>query len=390
MAIKVERVGDVLALERIPVEPDPTTEYVTIGARSFGRGLFHYEPRIGEQLGSLRFFEVLPDRLVISNIKGWEGAIAVSGIDDYGCLASNRFLSYAPVGDQIDIGWARWFFLSDQGLRLIQRASPGSADRNRTLSMSRFEALEIPLPPIEEQLAAVAYLESVRSWERSISEYLTRNEAGALAGALPTFVDGLIANAATGHEPVGKLADFMSDTIHPGNDPSPADTFVGLQHIESHTGRCIGSDTLESIRGRKFRFRPGDVVYGYLRPYQNKVWVADRHGLCSVDQYVLRPREGVSPALLAHTLRGRRVLDSAIDLTHNLQLPRLRSGLLSSIEVPVVTGRRATKLAEQLDLLRDRIVVMAAKRQLQIKLSKALIPAALNETFGSSLPSHSH
>jgi len=77
------------------------------------------------------------------------------------------------------------------------------------------------------------------------------------------------------------------------------------------------------------------------------------------------------------------VLDSAIDLTHNLQLPRLRSGLLSSIEVPLVTGRTATKLAERLDLLRDRVVVMAAKRQLQIKLSKALIPAALNETFGS-------
>jgi hypothetical protein len=77
------------------------------------------------------------------------------------------------------------------------------------------------------------------------------------------------------------------------------------------------------------------------------------------------------------------VLDSAIDLTHNLQLPRLRSGLLSSIEVPIATGRTATRLAKRLDLLRDRVVVIAAKRQLQIEISKALIPAALSETFAS-------
>jgi hypothetical protein len=76
------------------------------------------------------------------------------------------------------------------------------------------------------------------------------------------------------------------------------------------------------------------------------------------------------------------VLDSAIDLTHSLQLPRLRLGLLSSIEVPIVTGWAATKLAERLDLLRDRVVAVAAKRQNQVELSRALIPAALNEVFG--------
>jgi type I restriction enzyme, S subunit len=383
MKTKRERVGDVLTLERIPVEPEPTKEYMTIGARSFGRGLFHYEPKIGEQLGSLRFFAVQPDRLVISNIKGWEGAIAVSSANDHGCLASSRFLSYAPVGNRIDVNWACWFFLSERGLRLIQRASPGSADRNRTLSIARFEALEIPLPPIDRQLAEAAYLESIYTCEKSISDYLGRNKADTFAAALPTFIDTLTAKAATGYTRVGELVDFVSDTIHPGEDPSPADAFVGLQHIESHTGRCVGSDTLESRDGRKFRFRPGDLIYGYLRPYQNKVWVSDRHGLCSVDQYVLRPRPGVEPALLAHTLRGRRVLDSAIELTHSLQLPRLRSGLLSSIEVPIVTGRAATKLSRQLNLLRDNVVTLAAKRQSQAQLAKALIPAALNEVFGS-------
>src|SRR5438132_6408438 len=106
----------------------PATVYVSIGLRSFGNGIFHYEPTIGSALGSLRFFEIRPNRLVISNIKGWEGAIAVSADDDEGCIASNRFLICVPIDDQIDVRWARWYFLSDGGIELIQRASPGSAD----------------------------------------------------------------------------------------------------------------------------------------------------------------------------------------------------------------------------------------------------------------------
>ncbi len=163
MTVERARVGKVLRLERVPLDPDPAVEYVSIGIRSFGKGIFHYEPKLGDQLGSLRFFEVLPNRLVLSNIKGWEGAIAVSSDVDAGCIASNRFLSYVPIDDRIDVRWARWYFLSDSGIELIQRASPGSADRNRTLAIDRFEALEIPLPPIDQQ--------------RSVADRLDRFEA---------------------------------------------------------------------------------------------------------------------------------------------------------------------------------------------------------------------
>lgn len=54
MTVQRVRVGDVLRLDRVPVEPDPAGEYVAIGVRSFGKGIFHYEPKLGGQLGSLR------------------------------------------------------------------------------------------------------------------------------------------------------------------------------------------------------------------------------------------------------------------------------------------------------------------------------------------------
>jgi len=176
------RVGEVLALQRVPVQPDPGTEYVRIGIRSFGKGILHYEPKPGDQLGSLRFFDVQPDRLMVSNIKGWEGAIAVSSEPDAGCIASNRFLSYRPIGRRIDVRWARWFFLSEPGIELVQRASPGSADRNRTLAIDRFEALTIPLPLIDEQRRVAARLDRMQFAVSDLAQH--SNRAAALSGAL--------------------------------------------------------------------------------------------------------------------------------------------------------------------------------------------------------------
>lgn len=182
MTVQRVRVGDVLHLDRKLVTPDPTQEYTAIGIRSFGKGIFHYPPQTGDKLGSLRFYALPSDRLVVSNIKGWEGAIAVSSTAEADCVASNRFLTYAPTDDQIDVRWARWYFLSEAGLPKIQQASPGSADRNRTLAIERFEALEIPLPPIADQRRIAARLDTIT--QRATALLQLSERASTIASAL--------------------------------------------------------------------------------------------------------------------------------------------------------------------------------------------------------------
>ena len=63
MSVQRVRAGDVLRLERTPVELDPAHEFVTIGVRSFGKGIFHYDAKPGDQLGKLRFFALEPREL---------------------------------------------------------------------------------------------------------------------------------------------------------------------------------------------------------------------------------------------------------------------------------------------------------------------------------------
>jgi hypothetical protein len=278
------------------------------------------------------------------------------------------------------MNFLHYYFLSEQGHALIQKAAPGSVTRNRTLSIDRFEDLEIMLPDYREQCRIAEHLDvSIDSASR-LAGLLEARSPDRIVAVWPSLVaqamERLSASTA-----VGALFDFVNDLVRPGEPAAPAEAFVGLQHIESHTGRCLGHDVLGDEKGRKFRFAPGDILYGYLRPYLNKVWVADRHGLCSVDQYVLRPKAGVSASFLAHALRSRAVLSETETLTHNLQLPRLRSGLLERIVIPF------GDVSEQLvvvDALDSRIQILLGAVDLareQARRASALRASILNHAF---------
>src|SRR5258708_31639215 len=110
----------------------------------------------------------------------------------------------------------------------------------------------------------------------------------------------------TGTCPLGDLLDFRNDIVHPEDKPTGSSIFVGLEHIERDTGVRIGSEriNLNEMTGRRARFRTGDIIYGYLRPYLNKVWIAEFDGICSVDQYVFTVRPKVDRNYVARFLRS--------------------------------------------------------------------------------------
>jgi restriction endonuclease S subunit len=188
--------------------------------------------------------------------------------------------------------------------------------------------------------------------------------------------------------PIGKTFTFRLDLIRPTDGKSGKIRFIGLQHVESNTGRRIGEDNLraEDLTGRKFYFSPGEIVYGYLRPYLNKVWIADCEGVCSVDQYVIRPNPKViDTSYLAHFMRSPVFLKRAIELTHNLLLPRLRSGLFGSILIPVPPLDEQRRIVAYLDSVQARL---ASLRQLQSATGEeldALLPSVLDRAFKGEL-----
>jgi hypothetical protein len=105
----------------------------------------------------------MPRLLAISNIKAWEGAVATTEDTERETVASNRFLFFRPSAgeDATDYFWS--LLLGDEGVAALGRASPGSADRNRTLALDRFLQIKLEIPGTEDQAEIGRLLRTVRS-----------------------------------------------------------------------------------------------------------------------------------------------------------------------------------------------------------------------------------
>jgi type I restriction enzyme S subunit len=136
---------------RRTVKVEISVRYREIGARSFGKGLFIKPDFDGAEATWQKPVWIKAGDLVLSNIKAWEGAIALAGDAHDGCIASHRYITCVPNPALATAGFLAYYLLSEDGLAKIGLASPGTADRNRTLSLGNLGKIELPVPPIATQ-----------------------------------------------------------------------------------------------------------------------------------------------------------------------------------------------------------------------------------------------
>ncbi|MEX2434456.1 MAG: hypothetical protein WEA49_14100 [Acidimicrobiia bacterium] len=150
-------------MERVrrPLPVQATTEYMQIGIRSHGKGIFHKAAVTGAELGTKKVFEIREHDLILNIVFAWEGAVAVAGPDDDGRCGSHRFATYVARDTECDAHYLRLLFETELGRRILQVASPGSAGRNRTLNQQVLLDTLVPLPPLAEQRRIVDLVAAV-------------------------------------------------------------------------------------------------------------------------------------------------------------------------------------------------------------------------------------
>ena len=78
--------------------------------------------------------------------------------------------------------------------------------------------------------------------------------------------------------------------------------FIGLQHVEAHTMRLIGIGRTRDVKSSGSYFRRGDVLYGRLRPYLNKIYMPDFDGLASGEFIVFPSQQFLDNSYLKYFL----------------------------------------------------------------------------------------
>lgn len=140
---------------------------------------------------------------------------------------------------------------------------------------------------------------------------------------------------------IGDIVKERRETIDPQSHPKILLNYLGLENVQSTTGNLIGFEPRygKEIKSRSKVFHSGDILYGRLRPYLNKVYVADElldNGICSGEFLVLTPDANrVLPHFLRALLSSTYVHQFVSRLQTGSALPRLQLDDLLSIQVPI-------------------------------------------------------
>lgn len=175
-------------------------------------------------------------------------------------------------------------------------------------------------------------------------------------------------------------------------------TFIGLENIESWTGKRINQNELAAGELLKMpaeytslsnTFEPGDVLFGKLRPYLAKALVADFSGCSTTELLVMKPTE-VESRFLLYICLWRDFIHTIDASTYGSKMPRADWNFIGNMLIPVPERRIQRKIADFLDRETSRIdsLINAKERTLELLNEKrrALITRAVTKGLDPSVP----
>ena len=130
--------------------------------------------------------------------------------------------------------------------------------------------------------------------------------------------------------------------------------------------RILGHGETKDVRSSSLRFSRGDVLYGRMRPYLNKVWVAEFDGVCSSEFLVFAKRDGLNNDFLAARLNAEDFVTFANDRISG-ERPRVDFTKLSPFPILLPPTKEQGRIVEKMNATLSRVArgQGAARRALE-------------------------
>lgn len=143
------------------------------------------------------------------------------------------------------------------------------------------------------------------------------------------------------------LAPFWALSSLVNEVSAPQGELVSLERIEGKTGRLLQGEGESNANGRQIR--KDDVLFGKLRPYLAKYWLADRPGTAQGDIHVYRPTLRTDPRFLAYIVGSDYFTGLADTSSTGSKMPRVEWPKVAQFRVPFPPRRTQRAIADYLD-----------------------------------------
>ena len=168
--------------------------------------------------------------------------------------------------------------------------------------------------------------------------------------------------------------------------------FVGLEHIGSHSRTVIGHGDSTNTKSTKSVFQCGDILYGKLRPYLNKVSIPNFKGVCSTDIWVFQQNKNMDNKYVMLFLSTNEFVHFARNNMSGTQHPRIKWEKFSKYLIPLPPlneqKRIVSKLESifaQIDAAKERLLELQGRMQSGQTSLKSLKSSVLKQAFEGRL-----
>mgnify|MGYP000061024415 CR=1 FL=1 len=287
--------------------------------------------------------------MVYNSMRMWQGANGISPCDG---IVSPAYTVLMPK-QEINNGYFAALFKSANLINEFRKNSQGMTSDTWNLKYPQIETIKVQIPSVSEQdkvSEMFSVLDERIAAQSRLVESLKKYKRGLLSAV---FSQNVSMFSTADFYAFSELAVRRSEKYDPKCNAHAV--CIELEHIEQETGRIIGSTCADYQNSIKTVCKPGDVMFGKLRPYLRKYAFVQKECVCSSEIWSLIPTDIVIPKYLFYLIQSEAFMKVA-NVSSGTKMPRAEWSTIakSGYLIPSKDDQQAT-----VDILEitDRIIV---------------------------------
>lgn len=271
--------------------------------------------------------------------------------------------------------WFYYYFMYRDIFSYLSRQGAGRYKLNK----AALEQINLLIPPLYEQKKITQILST---WDKAIvsSEHLLINSKQQKKITLRLLLAGKKRfsgfNNSWSEIYFSEAVSLGKEKINPKVEKAVYDC-VELEHISQETSQLLGLTTTNKAVSTKSAFKEGSVLFGKLRPYLRKHWLANQSGVCSTEIWVFNVNpEQCTPEYLHQLVQTDFFIDSS-NISSGTHMPRADWNVVKDLVVTLPPIEEQKRIAEVLNVADRNIQNLQQKITYLKKEKKALMQQLL-------------
>lgn len=327
--------------------------------------------------------------IVVNKLLAWMGAI---GLSEYDGVTSPAYDILRPH-QQINGKFFHYLFRTPLCLSEFKKNSRGIMDMRLRLYFEELGNIYIPFPSYQEQQKIAQFLDdkiakidqAVDLAEKQIA-LLKEHKQILIQNAVTRGLNPDVPLKDSGVEWIGQVPEhwevkrlkFVLTLSNKKEESKNSNKrYIGMENIESFTGKI--NDIPLIAEGIANSFYKDEILFGKLRPYLAKSYLADFDGICSTEFLVYRSTKVLNNRFALNIFLSYGFIDAVNASTYGSKMPRANAEFISNMFLAIPPLSEQKQIIDYLDKQTAKIDQAIALKTAHIEKLKEYKSVLIND-----------